>query len=378
MSNIIDNTESRHAKIVWHNPKTDKLYFGTAFTAYGPEATYEQEVFNMKTARANKKLLTAGTAKRDELANPWAPEFNKLAEEYNTARKASLDGGYGRIRTAATGTNSDFSTINIVNVMTKVVGLEFPNRVLIESIMSVDTPSTLLSVEVGTPYQGHAQATESYTPEAQHQAYTRTSFDLPTDFAIFALTDQAQMKASHNIFQLHVENAPRVLRKIENKTIATLIETATDVGAGDWGAVSTGLSSRNPLDDIQSVLSTLSGNGGDLSDYSIASHNRVWSDFVGNTFVRGSYNRQKEGIGGTGRISTTDLLPGATWYIDDDKTNTIASIYTKDAFIRANGPTMVAQWRDELRMSEHYRAAHFCQSKLVQTGRARDLTSVSA
>lgn len=375
MSNVIEATEAKHAKLIWHNPVTDKIYIGTNYTSSGPEPTYEQPVFNMKVARSNVKLIKEGKAKRDELANPWAPEFNKLAEEYNTLRTAAVKGD--RLRIAATGTNSDFSTINIVNVMTKVLGLEFPNRVAIESVMSIDTPSTLLSVDVGTPFEGHAQATETYTPEPQRQTFTRTTFDLPVDYAIFGLTDQAQLKASHNLFQLGVENAPRVLRKIENKTVVAVIETAGTSAKGDWSAVSSGLSTRSPRTDIVTALNTISGNGGDLSDFSILMHNTVWTNYADNTFVRGAYNRPFQSIGGTGRVVQDERIPGASIYIDNDATATVSTIYTKDAFVRANGPTLVAQWRDEWRMTEQYRAAHFCQTKKMQSGRSVKLTSVS-
>ncbi len=71
-----------------------------------------------------------------------------------------------------------------------------------------------------------------------------------------------------------------------------------------------------------------------------------------------------------------DRLIGGTWYIDNDLTNTKCTVWTRDAFVRANGPTFVAQWRDENRMTELYRAAHFCQTKLLQSGRAVCMTGV--
>ena len=365
-------------RIIWHNPKDDTLYFGTAYMSYGPEPTYERPVYSIKTAKKAKAVLKTGKRVEDlgEDLNPWHPEYRQLAAKYSHALRVAKREGKSNIRSAGVLTNSDISTINLVNVMPKVLGLEFPNRVLVESINSFDTPSTLLSVDVGTPYEGHAKAGELYVPEPNRQTYTRTSFDLPKDLAVFGVTDEAQNKAAHPVFQLHVENAPSVLRKIENKTIATLIETATDASKGDWGARTSGIPDRDALDDFRATLDTISGNGGDLSNYSIASHNQPWNDFLGNT--KGVYNAQKEGVGGTGRIVTTSLLPGATWYIDNDKTSTICSVFSRDAFLRANGPTMVAQWRDEYRMVENYRAAHFTQAKLLQTGRARDMTSVSA
>lgn len=355
----------------------DTAYIGTEFTETEAVPTYQIPVYNMKKARALHKKIKEGKAV-SESDNPWSPEFRAAAQEYASLKGKLIKEGKKAIKLAGFGTNAAFSTIDQVNVVTTVLGLEFTPRSAIESLMTINTPSIELNVDVGTPYEGHESITEGVEVAPRRQGYTRTSFDPPKDIAFFGMTDEAGMKAQHPVFSLHVQNAPEVLRKIENGKIATLLETATDVSLGDWGARTAGISDRDPFDDIQTILTTIAGNGGNVFDYKIVSHIKVWNDFNGNTNVEGTNLGRKNGPSGPGRVVTHDKLPGAEWHLDNDKTATIVTIFAKDAFIRANGPTMVAQWRDENRGIELYKASHFNESKLVQAGRARDGTGVTA
>jgi hypothetical protein len=331
----------------------------------------------MKTARATRqKLKTASVESLKESDNPYHPEWREIAKEYHYAQQRRIK--EGKLKVAGFGTNAAFSTIDQVNVTTTVLGLEFTERSAIEAVLTINTPSIELNVDVGTPYEGFESITEGVEVSPNRQTYARTSFDPPKDIAFFGMTDEAGMKAQHPVFQLHVENAPKVLRKIENGKICTVIETATDASLGDFGAVTSGLSDRNPLDDFQTLQTTITGNGGSLTNYKIVSHSKVWNDFVGNTFVRGAYNGTEIGPRGPGLVVTHPLLPGAQWHLDNDKTITVIDVFSYDAFVRANGPTMVAQWRDENRGIELYKASHFNETKLLQTGRARTGTGVTA
>lgn len=385
----IKHLSQKQARAVFYNPSTERVrfegkilepetfYIGHDNVNGSIVPTWDIPVFNLKTAKATKKKLKEAGVTLDSLKesdNPWAPEFREDAKALHAALKTAAS--QNKLRLAGIGTNAAWSTINVTNVSAQVLGMEFVDRVALDAVRTINTPDLLLEIDVGSVYEGYGQVGENVSVEPNRQNYTTTSFDLPKDIAFFGQTIEAGMKARHNIYQLHVNQAPLTLRKLENQAVVTVMESATDVAAGDWGAFTSGISDRNPVEDIRNVCDTIRGNGGNPNR--IVLHNRPWTDFVSNTFPRGAYNGLDRPIGAPGQVVSVDIVPGVQWYIDNDKTATLATVFSDDAIIRANGPTMVAQFEDNYKDVQLYKTTHFNQTKLVQSGRARDLTSISA
>jgi hypothetical protein len=263
-------------------------------------------------------------------------------------------------------------------VQAEVVNLDLRDFSLEMAVKTVSTPSLQLEVDTGTRFSGQKDIGEGVDPILKQQSYSRTSFDLPKDGAAVALTFEAQTRAVHDVYRMHVENAINDLRRIKSNKIATELETATDVGGADWAAYSTDHSTTSPYDNIGTVTDTIVSNNGKAN--TIASHDKVWRDFIGNTHVHGlAQGPSHDGeMSGARVITGVPGLPGFTWYIDNEKTATIATVYEKDAVYKMQGPVRTAVFRDEMKDYDAFRIFDFNLCEIIIAGRIRDITSVTA
>ena len=100
-------------------------------------------------------------------------------------------------------------------------------------------------------------------------------FDLWKNVVHVVISDEARMKAAHDILRLHVEDAARELARMENKQIAEELAKAPEVAAsGHWDETSEGLSEHNPFDDLLNVFNALKAEGYE-PDYAVM-HPKTW------------------------------------------------------------------------------------------------------
>jgi len=303
--------------------------------------------------------------------DPWLGDWKKL----NDRRVEQIKSG--NLKSGGFGTNADYTAIDVVNVAA-LVNTELRDFTLEMAVTTVSTPQLKLSVDTYTRFTGQKAIAEGTEPTTKLGSISRTTYTIGKDGTAIGLTFEAQAMAAHDLYRTHVDNAISDLRRIKSNKIATELETATDVSGADWAAYSTDHSTTSPYDNIGTVCDTIVSNNGRPNV--IASHDKVYRDFLGNTHVKGTGdNAAHEGMMSTARVITGITgLEGFTWYIDNEKTATIATVYDKGAVFKMQGPVRTATVRNELADVDYYRIFDFNLPEIIIAGRIRDLTGVTA
>jgi hypothetical protein len=326
----------------------------------------ENAAFNMRLFRENMVAIKSGRSNDWGKVNqdPWMGDFKKLNDKRAQA-----------IKSGGVGTSADFSAIDVVNVQAEMVNTELRDFVLEQAVTTVATPQILLSIDTYTRFTGQKAIAEGQPPVLKLGSVARATYTVPKDGTAVGLTFEAQTKSVHDLYRTHVDNAISDLRRIKSGSIATEMETATDVSAGDWAGITSDHYTRSVFDDIGTVTDTIVANNGRAD--SMAVHDRVMRDIINNV---GAALFQGTRIAGEFSTARIVQLPGTniTIYVDNSKTATLATVYAKLAIIKMQGPVRTAVVRDDLADIDIFRIFDFNLPKLIIAGRARDLTSVSA
>jgi hypothetical protein len=228
-----------------------------------------------------------------------------------------------------------------------------------------------MRVDVATKLAGQEKVPAAVEAELSAEAYSVVNFDLWKNVVHIVITDEAVKKAAHSLLTMHIEDAARDLARMENKQIATELETATAVAGVDWGDAT-----KNPFDDFVGAISTIEGNGYPV-DF-VAAHPLVWGDFLSNPYVRGTL----QGVQWpSGKVFSVPGLPGVTGYSDSALTNTVAIVGSKaaPAAILGDGPVEAAQYRNEPAGYDAYIIRQWLQPEVsALTGASRKITGVHA
>lgn len=265
---------------------------------------------------------------------------------------------------------TDISTIEAKVILDEVLGLARPEYTLRQICRVIAVPQLVMSIDVATKLAGQEKVPPMVEAEVSAQAYSRANFDLWKNVVHVVIADEARKKAAHDLLTLHIEDAARDLARMENKQIATIAETGTEVAGTDWGDVT-----KNPFNDLTGVITTIKSNGYP-ADF-IAAHPLVWSDFISNPFVKGTLvGVQMPG----GNVFPVPGLPGVIGYSDAVLTSTKAIVGSKrgSAVILGDGPTEAAQYRNEPAGFDAYIIRQWLEPKLCLAGAIRVLTGVHA
>jgi len=280
-------------------------------------------------------------------------------------------------KTAGGVTSDDFAAVSTVNVMTELLNTTYKDTVLEKAVNVVQTPSLHLDIDSYDKFTAYQDVEEGVIVPTRKGALTRQSLDLRKDVAHLIFSDEVMMRGyDHNVYQVHIENAVNDLRRVKEKKIATILETATDDAGADFGARTSGLSTNDPYDEIGSVIDTITANDGIVDTF--ASADKVLRDFMGNSNVKGQFSAGADQTYGARVNSNIQGFSGITWYISNELTDTILTIYDKKAVILAQGPSKVAQYRNEEGGFEGYISRDWNAVKIVQSGKIRNLTGVTA
>ena len=329
--------------------------------------TWNEKVLHLPTYMKynfakEKGDIDAEAAKFGGYTSEWADVLNEALYAYKTA---------GAI------TSSDFSAISAVNVLAELLNTDYKEHVLENAVYKVNTPSLHLDIDTYTKFTAFADVEEGELVPTRKGAFSRQTIDLKKDVSHLQFSDEVQMRGyDQNVYQVHIENAVQDLRRVKAKKIATELETASDVSGADFGAMSSGLSSFNPYDVIGTVIDTIEANDGTVDTF--ASADKVFRDFIGNSNVKGQFSPGASQEFGSRAVNGVQGYSNVNWFIDNLLTNTILTIYDRKAIILAQGPVKVAQYRNEEGGIDGYISRDWNAVKIVQSGRIRNLTGVTA
>jgi len=347
--------------------------------------TWDEGVFDVARYKAAKEAYRQGRLNKDQaLYSPWLSteweEAAKIREEELKYGKSYINSPFR----SASGviTMGDSPAINVIQILGEILGQDNRNYVLEQAVTSAATPNMSLSVDTWSGFSASADVGEGVEALTKKGLFARQEYVLKKDVAHVAITDEAQMRADRDVFAQHVRHAVQDMRRLKAQKIAVELETATDIAAGDWlawgpvaGTTETHRA-RNAARDVYTAAAVIEANGGVPN--TIASHSRPFNDFVTNTALGPvGFGGQQDQRFGTFIANNIPTLAGFTWYIDNLKTNTLATVYDKSAVLLMQGPTRTAQYRIEGKGIDAYITRDWNSVKIIDGTRIRDITGVS-
>ena len=367
----------RASKVAWHNPTTGWIHVSDN----DKRPTFEEgmavmnmgELQRIRTARAAGKLSDSEYADKMNFGvyNTKDGWQDRAVDYYDKVFKPRLAGILS---------SDDYTGIEVTTVLSTMLGVEERNFVLQDAIRVINSPTIEFNIDTWTGWDVQENLQVGDDIFADEGSFTRTNVVMTFDAAHIAMYDALNYKPHyHDIWRTNLENIGRRMVRSHARKIGTLLETATGVSAGDWGAYTTDHSTRSPYADIGTVADTIVGNDGNPSR--IAMHDKVYRTMAGNTHVKpalGGYGTEVTPNLGAAKTVTNGILPaGYTAYIDNLMTSTVAVVYDPEAFVWGQGPTGTAQYRDVPHLYDGYITFDWNKEKLVQSGKARKLTGVA-
>jgi hypothetical protein len=362
------------SKVAWYNPVEDSIYVSDNDRSpnYPDGMKVIPKVANIQKAR---QLKAAGKMNSDEAKFSI---YNKQ-DGWEDAANEYFD-FVSKPRVAGVMTPTDFSAIEVTNVLSTMLGLPERNFVLQNAATTIPTAFLDVRVDTWTGFDVAEDIKLGAQVPTQQGSFAATTYTLKLNAAHIAMYDETAMRPHYwDIWRTNLENVARRMIKKKAQLIGTELETATGVSGADWGTVSSGLSSNNPLENLGTVADTIVSNDGNPN--TVALSDRAYRDLVTNTFMKGTSQNFNNinGLEGQGAAKTV-TVPGLsyTFYIDNLITNTVAVVYDRQAIAAFQGPTSTAAYRDELHRFQGYIATDYFLTKITQSGKIRKLTGVSA
>jgi len=374
------------ATAAWYNPalttmrandvtlRPDTIYLGEQ----GGVPTWEHAAFDVGRYRQASELYRQGKIDDDRLRfSPWLmPELEEQAKYQNDVYKYGRQAMSQYRSASGVVTVGDSSAINVIQILGEVLGTAQRNYSLEQAVTTVATPNLSLSVDTWQGFAASQDVGEGVEALVKKGRITRTEYLLKKDVGHIMVTDEAQLRADRDLFSTHVNHAVQDLRRLKNTKIATELEAATDVAAGDWAAFTGEHNTRDPVEDIGGIADTIELNGGAAN--TIASHGRPLRDFNTNSHIVGSQAPAQTTNFGARTQGGIAGLPGFTWYIDNLLTNTMVTVYDKSAVLLMQGPVRTAQYRIEPRGLDAYITRDYNLCRVIDSTLIRNLTGVSA
>ena len=353
----------------------DHGFVDTAFASLGnsPKPDYDAPIAQFSLGKTVDGLPT--------LEHTFYDGFASAAQEWADAvTKYGYKDAQRMIATADIVNTQTISQTKALNILDRVLGLQTRSYFLELAVTKVPAPQLVFTVDEYIEGSVQAKVPELIESDLIEHSETRTTKTLFKNVGHIAESEEAQMMASHNTAALRQDKTIRDMARLLNSQIATEMETATDVAGNDWGALDGTyfVNTKNPSSDIQGVVTTLRGNGFNV-DY-MSMHDRPATDFLTNTHIRGQ-GGNGPAYGETVMALNQNVVnvPGfPTIIIDQAKTNTIATIGSKDAVWLGDGPTIVANYENVQGGYRGWMIKSWKFPYLSQAGAIRDLTGVSA
>src|SRR6266487_80715 len=379
--------QKQQGTAAWYNPAKsysrsewgekvlpETVYLGES-NPYRP--LWNEPVLNMgKFREARQAHLTAikngslGSFDWGKYEDPFIGEWVGINQEYVSLKRS------GKIKSAAVGTNTDFSAIDVINVLAEMVNTELRNFVLEQAVTAIGTPQLNLNVDTYTRFTNSVGVPEGVAPQTKRPSVSRTAFNLTKDVGHVAFTDEAQIRAVHDILRQAMDTAVTDMKRIRSNKIATELETATGVSGGNWTTITTGdHNDTAPQVNLGTVADTIFANNGNANI--ITSHDKPRRAFTMSFYIKGLLQAiPLPDLSLAKVITNVPALPGFTWFIDNEHTNTLATVFDKQAVYLMDGPKRVAQYRMESEGIDGYIYRDWNLPKIVIGGRIRKLTGV--
>lgn len=264
--------------------------------------------------------------------------------------------------------SGDITELEREVIVETILGLAKKNYNLRKVCRVIQMPELHAKIRIATSMSGTPKVEEGVEAPLKSQSYTSVTFDLWKNVVHFAITKEAELKSSVDVWRMHAEDAARELAKMENDQIAAEMLNASTISGSDWG-----VDTNDPLDDIMAAMAVIENSEqGFTADY-IVMHPLVYADLVSNQNVRDALER------GT-VIRTGELATIAGLKILRDKSLDTTSAYVLDsnapALVLGEGPEVSEEYTGKGSFVRGIAIAKFIQPKLLQSGAIRRITGV--
>ena len=356
------------------NPKTQDIYVSQ--NRQVPEFWSENRVANSVTLnKALEEIRTKGDLVSEDFdkVEIFAPKFQAAAEDYYKAIA----------RTAASGgimAPDNFSTIDVVNVLSQLRGTETTSYVLQDSVSSLNTSVIEGRIDVEAGFDIHKNIPMGSEIPTNQVTYTTLTFKLPMLGAHVAKFQEMSMtNLPHDPYRNSINRVGKAVIKAKAELVKDAITAATVSQSGSsWIAFSGGDSSANPFVNIGTAYDTIIGNNGQPD--TIVMNDRTYRSYVTNTWISGT--------GAASNSATVSANPGATkvvnlpgtgltTYVDSLIANNEAYIFQKDAIIAFQGPSAVTTYDDVHHRAEGYYYWEYYYARIIENSKIIKMTGIS-
>ncbi|KKM79792.1 hypothetical protein LCGC14_1346340 [marine sediment metagenome] len=316
-----------------------------------------------------------------------ADQYYTPLAKYDATRKLGdgqiefIDEGVTMVREAERAIRSgnidetSLSNITVIQLLREVIRREYRKFFAIEGTRRVPVPKLQLDVPITDKYAASKKVPEFVEPDQKTNKFTVANLRLWKNMVSIYESDEAQLKADIQPLNFEIDQAAGALGLAANDQIVTEIETFTTNGEADWGAMTTNadFSANNPLDDIQAVITTITGNH--FRPDVIALHTRPLSDFLSNTFVNGYATAMDRTIESGFPLPKVPQLKVVQ---DIGFTNTVATVYDSNTLLLGEGPTTAEAFRNPLQSADGWVIRQWLHPLKTTNDAGRKMTSVSA
>ena len=341
---------------VTYSPYNKKFYLGALSLEKGADFTHADQLYTPIAKYNEERKLGDGQIE-------FIDEGIKMARDAEKAiRSGNID-------------ETSLSNIEVVQLLREVIRRQWRKYYAIDAVRRVPVPKLKLNIPITDKYRASEKVPELVEPDQKTNKFTLANLVLWKNMVSIYESDESQLRADIQPLNHEIDQAAGALGASANSQIVIAIETFTAASKGDWGSMTTNadFSNRNPLDDIQAEITTVTGNH--FRPDVICMHPRVLSDYLSNTFVNGYAQ-------GADRTMESGFplpkVPQLKVIQDLGFTNTVATLFDSSTVILGEGPTTAEAFRNPLQSADGWVIRQWLHPLKVINDSGRKLTTVSA
>lgn len=276
-------------------------------------------------------------------------------------------------------TTSDIADIEAVVVLDEVLGLARPQYNLQAMCRTIRMDKLVMNIDIATSLAGQRKVPELVEMDISKEAYTDMDFDLWKNGVHVVVSDEAGMKAAHDLLGMNISDAARDLARMRNLDISDCLDLCDNAQAADggdatvhtWNTHTTGVSDANPWRDLLIAFTAIQADG--YEPDLLVMHPDVWSGFITNDRVKSQVDA------GMGKVVPAGIsIPGfpTVGALMDFAVSPTTSCYvmaTKaPAIVFGEGPTTSAKYRNEKAGYDAYIIRQWGQPQIIDFGEEID------
>ena len=266
--------------------------------------------------------------------------------------------------------------VDAVEILNEVWGIAKANMTLRNICRVIPMDALKMTIDIASGSTVEKKVPPMTAAKLASLRWLHVNFDLWKNVGKVGVAIESELKSRHPQMQLNKEQVGYDLAYAENEQIAEVIEAATSKAAtsyySDWGALSSGISSTNPLTAITAHCNVVEKAVKRPVDFMVM-HPTLCDKFVQNTHI---VRLIHAGMAQFNENSTQGYFkmpnrPAIKVFTDLALTETpttgkgpILGASTAPAVVLGDGPLMAMQYFDNDKMADYYQIAQWLEPKI--------------